>query len=322
MLVTATDGNAVKKEKTWPIKFNGLLRIHDYCGFYKSDLNRVNDIRGGLGLEPAIFTFGGHGFNAERPRYCDWRMGRSGSFFDSKALYWDRNASFYISVLMNGTINYIQQQSHYPANENHIDVTHSLILDEQAKAIKSELGKTELINTEVFEKCVGEFLKDPEIANKILELKQPKPKFFGFDVVDYAKVLGTLVKKDKPSASWEIEYQRESLRSDSEWFIYALFEDVKSRGFDPSTCYYNEETKPEYNRRFTVEFWRKYGSCESWKVISTKTEVGEPPQEPEEKFTEELDQLLKTKVGSEWLDLQEACRISIVNYELSRYKNR
>lgn len=297
MLVTATDGNVVKK--TWPIRYTGLLHIHSYESDYWHDLKHVNDIRRSLDLEPAIFSWGGNGFNAERPRYCDWRMGRSGSYWDSDALYWDRNATFFISILKDGAINFIQEESYYPANENLIEVTHSLIIDEQAKITKTELGKKELINAAVFEKCVGEFLKDSEIAHKILELKQPKPKFFGFDVVDYAKVLGTLVEKENPSASWEIRYRREYLRPDPEWFIYALFEDVKTGCFDPSTCYYNEETKPEYNRRFIVEFRRDYGG---WKTINTKTEVGEPPQESKEKFTEELNRLLKTKVGSEWLE--------------------
>jgi len=303
--MTTTDGNAPKKEKTWPIKFNGLLRVHNYCGFYKSDLNRVNDIRRGLDLEPAIFTFGGRGFNAERPRYCDWRMGRSGSFFDSEALYWDKNASFYISVLTNGAINYIQQWSHYPANENHIDVTHSLILDEQAKVIKTELGKLELINTEVFEKCVGEFLKDSKIAGFVSELlKQPKIKFFGLDVVDYDEVLGTIVEKENPSASWTISYRGErwnETKYNKEGVIYALFEDVKSRGFNPSTCHYDEETKPEYKRRFTVEFRKRNWI---WKTTYTETEVGEPSQESNEKFTEELNRLLKTEIGREWYTRQ------------------
>jgi len=288
---------AVKKKKTWPIRYSGLLHIHSDWYDYWRDLKHVNDIRRGLGLEPAIFSWGGNGFNAKRPRYCDWRMDRSGSYWDSDALYWDRNATFFISILKDGAINFIQEEDNYPANENLIEVTPSLILDEQAKVIKTELGK-ESINVEIFEKCVGEFLKDSEITYKRLELKQSKPKFFGFDAVDYAKVLGTVIEKDKPGASWEIGYRRESLRPDSEWFIYALFEDVKSGRFDPSTCYYNEETKPKYNRGFTVEFRRGYGN---WKAISTKTEVGEPPQEPKEKFTEELNQLLKTDVGSEWL---------------------
>jgi len=286
--MAATGGTAVKRKKTWPIRFNGLLHISNYHGFYKSDLNRVNDIRGGLGLEPAIFTFGGHGFNAERPRYCDQNPDFYQTVYD---LYWDRNSSFYISILKDGTINYIQQRSWYPANENHIDVTHSLILDEQARVTKTELGKTDLINIEVFEKCVGEFLKDSEIVGFISELlKQLKIKFFDLDVVDYDKVLGTIVEKEAPGASWEISYNKEGV-------IYALFEDVKSRGFNPSTYHYEKWENPEYNRKFTVEFRKKNWV---WEATYTETEVGEPPQESNEKFTEELNRLLKTEVGREW----------------------
>jgi len=122
-----------------------------------------------------------------------------------------------------------------------------------------------------------------DITNKdqLQGIVEETPTFFGKDVKDYGRVLD--------AGYWRICY--------SEGTIYIRFEEIEPGTFNPLTWSH------KYKREFVVESKEESGAWEA-KTITTK--IGEAPKESKEKFTEELNRLLKTKVGSGWLERQKA----------------
>lgn len=123
-------------------------------------IEHVNEIR--ERLEPALFTWDGYGVSITNPEPLIKHRCRNSC------------SRFYISVLTNRKVNYIQEYGSL-ASDDDWEVAQSLLLNQKGKVIEIEWSKKGWGNVyvEFLEKYMTEFLNNPEVK-KVLEKVGPE----------------------------------------------------------------------------------------------------------------------------------------------------